>query len=224
MAGVARLAPRRPFVAWTVVLVTATLHLFVGLSHFYPNVRRGWLYDARVGSHDGDVLTGAFLYDSYRKRPLRSAGVFHPLTWSAPIERTYLTAVRDLRDGRHKGERIVLVSSGGVGHVIHYFLQEARPTVVYKPRRYLETDAVTYGVGGASLSVIDINRIEVEGAPPIDVKAGDVVWLLTGSRNDNPDTEPRVVRRLPPGLALAQRTRMTDAPFLWTYRVEGMTP
>jgi hypothetical protein len=224
MAGVARLAPRWPLVAWVVVLVTATLHLFVGMSNFYPNVRRGWLTDARVGSHDGDVLAGAFLYDSYLRHSIRSAGVFHPLTRvRLPAERSYLTAVRELREARHKGERILLIFPRG-SHAIHYFVQDAGPTVVDKQRRYSVTDPVTYDVGGARLTAISIFRVEQEGAPAIDVKAGDVVWLLNRLPGDTPDTEASVVKRMPPGLSLGQRARMTDAPMLWTYRVEGTTP
>jgi hypothetical protein len=223
MAGVARLVPRRPLMAWAVVLMTATAHLFVGLSHFYSNAPRGWLYDARVGSHDGEVLTGAFLYDSYRKRPIRSAGVFHPLARQKPVERSYLAAVRELRDGRHKGERILLVPTGGDGHAIHYFLQDVRPTVV-KPDRYRETDPITYHAGGARVTVIDIILVEEAGASPIDVKEGDVVWLLNRTQTDSPETQARFEARMPPGLSLGQRARMKDASMLWTYRVEGMTP
>ena len=224
MAGVARLAPRWPRVAWAVVLLTATLHLFVGLSNFYPNVRRSWLTDARVGSHDGDVLAGAFLYDSYGRHSLMSAGVFHPLTRvRLPVERSYLAAVRELRDGRHKGERILLIFPRG-SHVIHYFLQDAGPTVVDKQPRYGASDPVTYDVGGARLTAISSFRVEAEGAPPMDVKAGDVVWLVNRSPGDNPDTEASIVGRMPPGLALGQRARMTDAPMLWTYRVEAVNP
>ncbi len=225
MVGVARLAPRWPRIAWAVVLLTATLHLFAGLSNFYPNVRRSWLTDARVGSHDGDVLAGAFLYDSYLRRPLGSAGVFHPLTRERkPAERSYLAAVRELRDGRHKGERILLIFAGGDGHAIHYFLQDAGPTVVDRQRRYHPTDPVTYDVGGARLTAIGIYRVDVEGAPPLDVKAGDAVWLLNRSPGDKPDTESSIMIRLPPGLTLGRRTRMTNAPILWTYRVEGVSP
>jgi hypothetical protein len=225
MVGVVRLVPRWPGVAWAVVLLTATVHLFVGLSNFYPNVKRGWLYDARIGSHDGDVLTGAFLYDSYRKTPLRLAGVFHPLARKGnPIEQSYIAAVRELRDGRHKNERILLIYSGGDGHMIHYFLQEAGPTLVDKSRRYRVTDAVPYSVGGARLTTVGIFGSEAEGAAPIDVNAGDVVWLLGRASGDAPDTEANIVRRMPPGLRLGQRARMVDAPMLWTYRVEGVTP
>jgi hypothetical protein len=222
MAGVARLAPRRPFIAWAVVLVTATLHLFVGLSNFYPNVRRGWLHDARTVSHDGDVLAGAFLYDSYVAQPIRSAGVFHPLTRIMPGDRSYLVAVRELRDRRHERERILLISASGHGHSIHYFLQDAGPKVIDQPKRWI--DPVTYDVGGARLTVSKLFLVEAAGALPMDLKAGDVVWLLSTLRRDIPDTEDRFVKLMPPGLSLGQRARMTDSPLLWTYRVEEVTP
>jgi hypothetical protein len=154
---------------------------------------------------------------------MTSAGVFHPLTRvRMPTELSYLAAVRELREGRHKGERILLVFAGGSGHAIHYFLQDAGATVVGKPRRV--TDSVAYEVGGARLTAIGLYRVEMEGAPPIDVKAGDVVWLLNRFPGETPDTEASIVSRMPPGLSLGQRARMTDAPMLWTYRVEGVTP
>jgi hypothetical protein len=225
MAGVARMVPRWPRLAWAVVLLTASLHLFVGLSNFYPSVRRSWLTDARVGSHDGDVLAGAFLYDSYLRRPVSSAGVFRPLSRARkPAERSYLTAVRQLREGMHRGERILLIFAGGDGHGIHYFLQDAGPTLADKERRYRIIDPVTYHVGGARLTAIGIYRVEEAGAGPIDVQAGDAVWLLNRSPGNTPDTEATIATLMPPGLTLGQRARMPDAPMLWTYRVEGASP
>jgi hypothetical protein len=227
MTAVARIGPK-PRLAWAVVVLTATLHLFVGLSNFYPNVRRSWLTDARTPSHDGDVLAGAFLYDSYLMRPLSSAGVLHPMSRvRKPAERSYLHAVAQLRDGKHSGERITLVFAGGDGHGIHFFVQNAGATVVDKQRRYAITDDVTYDVGGARLTAIGIYKVEEQGAPPLAVKEGETVWLLNRSPGDEPDTEERVTAHLPSGLILTKRERM--APMLWTYRVEraadsGATP
>jgi hypothetical protein len=220
MNAVARLGSRR-LLAWGIVLGTATLHLFVGLSNFYPGVRRSWLTDARVPSHDGDVLAGAFLYDSYRTNPVNAAGVFHPMARvRKPAERSYLTAMSELRAGRHRGERITLVFAGGDGHGIHFFVQNAGATVVDKRPYYHVTDPVTYDVGGARLTAIGIYKVRAEGAPPLAVAAGEAVWLLNRSPGDVPDTEEEVAARLPAGLILGQRARMHDAPMLWTYRVE----
>ncbi|MGQ0640589.1 MAG: hypothetical protein ACT4P6_07440 [Gemmatimonadaceae bacterium] len=223
MAAIARLG-RRPALAWAIVLVTATLHLFVGLSNFYPNVRRSWLTDARVNSHDGDVLAGAFLYDSYVLRPVQRAGVFQPMSRSRkPAERSYVTATSRLRSGQHRGERITLVFAGGDGHGIHFFVQNADATVVDKQRSYRPTDPVTYDVGGARLTAIGIYKLDEPEALPLAVAPGDVVWLLNRSPGSAPDTEARVIERLPPGLTLTKRERMHDAPMLWTYRVDRAT-
>jgi hypothetical protein len=220
MAAIARLGSRRRL-AWAVVLGTATLHLFVGLSNFYPNVRRSWLTDARVGSHDGDVLAGAFLYDSYGRRPLTSAGVFHPTARvRKPAERSYVAAVSELRAGKHRGERVTLVFAGGDGHGIHFFVQDAAASVADKQRLYRITDPVTYDVGGARLTAMGLYKVEEAGAPPLAVTAGERVWLLNRSPGETPDTEAIVTAHLPPGLTLAQRERMADAPMLWMYRVE----
>lgn len=221
MYNVARLVPRWPRVAWAVVLLTASLHLFVGLSNFYPNQRRGWLTDARTGSHDGDVLAGAFLYNSYIQNPVRHAGLWHPLVGRRlPAERSYVAAFRELSAGRHRGEKILLIFAGGDGHGVHFFAQHAGATVADKERAYHVTDSVTYDIGGARLTAIGIYRIEEDSAPPIPVTPGDAVWLLNRSPGDAPDTEARVAAKLPPGLALGKGVRLRDAPMLWTYRVE----
>ena len=135
-----------------------------------------------------------------------------------------MAAVRELRDGRHKGERIMLVLSGNAGHSIHYFLQDARPTVVGKSPLYRANDPVTYDVGGARLTTVSLHRVELEGALPVDVNSGDVVWLLTGAPDEVPAPDTGIARWMPSGLTLGQRARMTDAPTLWTYRVERVNP
>jgi hypothetical protein len=220
MLSIVRLFPRRQLLAWTFVLLTGSLHLFVGLSNYYPNVRRGWLTDARVGSHDGDVLAGAFLYNSFVQNPIGS--IRHTTARSQmPVERSYMTAVRELQSGRHRGERIHLVFAGGEGHAIHYFIYAANARVVDRQTHYRITDPVTYDVGGARLTATGIYKLEEPGAPAAPVAPGDAVWLLNRSPGDVPDTEARVAAHLPPGLTLSQRTRLADAPMLWTYRVQG---
>ena len=219
MYNVARLAPRWPRVAWAVVLLTASLHLFVGLSNFYPGAKRGWLTDARTGSHDGDVLAGAFLYNSYMQHDWRSA-LRQPLVGRlSPVERSYTVAFRELAGGRHRGENVVLVFSGGEGHAAHFFAQLAGATLPDK-RAYRVDEGVTYNVGGARLTVVGVYRFDDDAAPHVPVTAGDVVWLLNRSPGDAPDTESRVAARMPTGLALGRPSRLADTPMLWTYRVE----
>ncbi len=223
MYNVARLAPRWPRIAWAVVLLSASLHLFVGLSNFYPNQRRGWLTDARVGSHDGDVLAGAFLYNSYVQHPVREAGLLHPRVGSRnPAERSYVAAFRELGAGRHRGEQVLLIFAGGDGHGVHFFSHQAAATVADKRRSRRVIDGVTYDIGGARLTAIGLYRFDADTAPRIPVAAGDVVWLLNRSPGDTPDTEARVAARLPPGLTLGKGVRLRDAPMLWTYRVESV--
>ncbi|HJU75746.1 MAG TPA: hypothetical protein VJ717_18525 [Gemmatimonadaceae bacterium] len=224
MYNVARLVPRWPRIAWAVVLATASLHLFVGLSNFYADARRGWLTDARTGSHDGDVLAGAFLYNSYVQHDVRNPGIAHPRIGSrSPVERSYAAAMRQLQSGAYRGERILLVFSGGEGHAVHYFVQQADADVVDKNRRYAVTDAVTYDIGGARLTAIGVYRFDGDSAPSVPVEPGDVVWLLNRTMSDTPDTEQRVAVRMPPGLTLGKASRLPDAPMLWSYRVQGTT-
>lgn len=220
MLSIVQLFPRRRWLAWGVVLLTGSLHLFVGLSNYYPNVRRSWLTDARVGSHDGDVLAGAFLYNSFVQNPIGTLRHTTART-QVPVERSYMAALRELESGRHRGERIHLIFAGGEGHAIHYFIYAAKAKVADKQKQYRITDPVTYDVGGARLTATGIYRLEEAGAPPAAVAAGDVVWLLNRSPGDAPDTEARVAAHLAPGLTLSDRERLADAPMLWTYRVQG---
>jgi hypothetical protein len=222
MNSVARLVPRWPRLAWGVVLLTASVHLFVGLSNFYPSVRRSWLTDARVGSHDGEVLAGAFLYTSYVRSPVREAGIFHPMTRTRrPMEQSYVSAFRELGEGTYRDKRILLVFASGLGHAVHFFAQTAGATLTDRERRYRITDGITYDVHGARVAVMPIYRIEDELTPQVPVKEGDVVWLMNATPGDQPDIEARIAARMPPGLALAERKRMKDAPMLWTYRVQA---
>lgn len=218
MYSVARIAPQWPRLAWALVLATASLHMFVGLSNFYPNVKRGWLTDARVGSHDGDVLAGAFLYNSYMQhRP----ALTHPRVGQlAPVDRSYMSAFDALAKGRHRGEHIVLIYSGGEGHVVHFFAQNAAAIVSDKQRIYRNDDPVSYDIGGARLTALGLYRFDADTSPLVPVKAGDVVWLLNRTAAKSPDTESRVAAHMPPGLALVTPARLHDTPLLWTFRVE----
>ncbi len=222
MSNVAKIAPRWPRLAWAVVLLTASLHMFVGLSNFYPNVKRGWLTDARVGSHDGDVLAGAFLYNSYvQHRP----ALTHPRVGQvAPVDMSYIAAFDALARHGHHGENIVLIYSGGEGHVVHFFAQNAAATVRDKRRTYRSDDAVSYDIGGARLTAIGLYKFDSDTAPRVPVKAGDVVWLLNRAPGKSPDTESRIAIFMPPGLALGPAVRLHDTPMLWSFRVEESAP
>jgi hypothetical protein len=219
MYNVARLVPRWPRIAWALVLLTASLHLFVGLSNFYPGQERGWLTDARTGSHDGDVLAGAFLYNSYRQHDWRSA-MRQPLVGKlVPVERSYTAAFRELVAGRHRGKNVVLVFSGGEGHAAHYFAQLFDATVTDKGRSYRPMDPVTYDIGGARLTAVGIYQFDADSAR-IPVAAGDIVWLLNRAPGDVPDTESHVASHMPTGLMLGGASRIDGAPMLWSYHVQ----
>lgn len=222
MYSVARLVPRWPLLAWTFVLGTASLHMFVGLSNFYANVKRGWLTDARVGSHDGDVLAGAFLYNSYVQH---HQSVLHPRVGRiAPVDQSYVAAFDALTRGDHRGENILLIYSGGEGHVVHFFAQNYKATVVDKRRVYRNEDAISYDIGGARLTAMGLYRFDSDSAPQVPVHAGDVVWLLNRSAGNAPDTESRVAAHMPAGLVLGTAERMHETPLLWSFRVEHATP
>jgi hypothetical protein len=220
MYAVIRLMPRTPKLAWALVLLSGSLHLFVGLSNFYPAERRGWLTNARVGSHDGDVLAGAFLYNSFMQHPVRG-GVLRPLVGShMPVERSYVTALQALADGNYRGANIYLIFAGGEGHVVHFFAQHYGARVVDRQPAYGLTDAVTYELGGARLTAIGVYRFDPDSAR-VPVTAGDVVWLQNRAPGDTPDTEQRVIAKLPGTLTLNARERLLDTPMLWSYRVEA---
>jgi len=222
MYSVARIAPRWPRLAWAVVLLTASIHMFVGLSNFYPNVKRGWLTDARVGSHDGDVLAGAFLYNSYVQH---HPALLHPRVGQlAPVEQSYVPAFDALARGAHRSENIVLIYSGGEGHVVHFFAQNASATVADKRRRYRNDDPVSYDIGGARLTALGLYKFDDDTSPRVPVKAGDVVWLLNRAPGNGPDTESRVAAHMPPGLTLGTPARLHDTPLLWSFRVQQSAP
>lgn len=225
MNSVARLVPRWSTLAWAIVLLAGSLHLFVGLSNFYPNVRRSWLTDARTGSHDGDVLAGAFLYDSYIMHPWRQFRFLHPrIETRKPAYRAYATAFRELRSGSHRGEQILLIFAGGDGHAVHFFAEQAGATVADKQRRYRPSDAVVYDIAGARLTAVGMSHFEGDSAAVVPAKAGDRIWLLNRHPGDAPDTEDSVNAHLAPGLRLGKAGRVGDAPMLWAYQVASVTP
>ncbi|MGQ0539157.1 MAG: hypothetical protein ACT4R6_09450 [Gemmatimonadaceae bacterium] len=219
MVAIARLLPRWPRTAWAIVLLSGSLHLFVGLGNFMPSVRRGWLTDARTGSHDGDVLAGAFLYNSYVQNDVRSAGILHPVVGRrSPVERSYAAALRDIGAGRHRDEEIVLIYSGGEGHAVHFFAQQGGARMLAKGRRGVLDDWVTYGLGGARLTTFGVFQFDADSARRVPVESGQRLWWLS-RQDDAARLDPRITARLPAGIVLEDETRVPGTPRLWSYRV-----
>ncbi len=187
------------------------LHLFIGMSEFFPSKSRSFLKDAEIASDDGRVWTGALLYKSFVRNRLTPGRLlkthFHP---SAGGEMSFAALFDTLATGARRGQRVTVVSAAGYGNTMHFFahLAGAQPD---RAAPCATWDSVcTMELGGARFGVLGIASLRGTDHA-IDVQAGDEIWVI--GRDSTTGIE-ELMTHLPPFLTLEPQRGWSSAPKL----------
>ncbi|MDZ4672923.1 MAG: hypothetical protein SGI84_00625 [Gemmatimonadota bacterium] len=209
---------RRRQLSGALVGGAAFLHLFVGLSAFSPQIRRSWLVDATMPSHDGPVYTGALLYKTFRmgqSHPRQPGSLvrFRPSTES---EKSLTMAFDSLATGRHRGARVVLFVAPGLSEITHFLAQAAGVQVQSFAPGLPFNRATRMELGGAELVLVGMSHLR-RSPDDLPIRPGDEVWTLFTLRED---ADAALAAERPAGVVLRPLPDWPAATRLWRYRVE----
>jgi hypothetical protein len=154
------------------------LHLFIGMSEFYPSRSRSYLKDAEIASDDGRVWTGALLYKSFVRNRLTPGRLLDThFRASAAGELSFAALFDTLASGARRGRRVTVVSAAGYGNTLHFFahLAGAEPDRAAPCATW--DSACTMQLGGAHVGIVGLASLRGTTSP-IDVRDGDEVWVV----------------------------------------------
>lgn len=185
------------------------LHLFIGISEFYPSRARSYLKDAEIASDDGRVWTGALLYKSYVRNGLTPGRVLTTRFRASAGGELSLAAIFDtIASGARRGGRVMVVSAGGYGNTLHYFAHLAGAEPDRRAPCATWDSACTMQLGGAQVDIVGL--AELRGTKQVmDVHADEEVWVV-GRESDAARSE--LAPHIPAHLALEAQPGWTSAP------------
>lgn len=185
------------------------LHLFIGMSEFYPSRSRSYLKDAEIASDDGRVWTGALLYKSYvRNRVTPGRILTTHFKASAAGELSLAAAFDTIATGSRRGGKVMVVSAAGYGNTLHYFahLAGAEPNRAAPCATW--DSACTMQLGGAQVGIVGLASLR-GNHDAIDVSPGEEVWVV-GRESDAASSE--LASHLPANLELEPQPAWKSAP------------
>ena len=162
----------------TIVFGLGFLHLFIGMSEFFPSRSRSYLKDAEIPSDDGRVWTGALLYKSFVRNRLTPGRLLDShFRASAGGELSFAALFDTLASGGRRGSRVTVVSAAGYGNTLHFFahLAGAEPDRAAPCATW--DSACTMQLGGAQVGIVGLASLRGTTAP-IDLHDGDEVWVV----------------------------------------------
>lgn len=196
--------------------LVASLHLWIGLSHFRPAEWRSLLSESQFETHVGPLWTGALVYKSYWQpeflgRSIRYPGFgrAHRVQWSID------SSLASIAAGGATGRTMVYVSGGWNGHVFHYYTHLHGARYVARARGpEFDTDT-RLELGGATVLWIspDTSR---EKLPTV---AGDEVLMISPTT----EAEQLVRNRLADTLTMVEEP-FPAGPWLRRFRVSLVQP
>ncbi len=207
MADLAGRLGRRmlPGMAWCLVVAVAFIHLFVGLGQFKSSWPASPLFGPTVRTDDGNMPTGALLYDAYLRygfltQSLRNPG-FGKLRdphWEGVV---FTRALNLMDSDERAGHTTVLLLDTGYGHAFHYHAQAVGAQ--YISRKPTDPSApfsseTWLTLGTSRIMTVALQSPHYAEVEQFRVKAGDQLWVMGDSRF--PDR--RALDKLPPGLSL----------------------
>lgn len=190
MALIPLLAPLRRWLAAAVLALLATLHLFIGLSHFTPGSPKNLLEQAQFETHVGPLWTGAYLYKTYFTPWFLGRSLRHPgFGRDNRTQQTLDSSLAAVATGAERGHTIVVLLGGWNGHVFHYYAQVhgAHYTSRAPGPEFTTFATETWmTLGGARLMSIRWANPEYRAMQRLPVGPGDQVWVLAfNSEIDN---------------------------------------
>lgn len=212
-------AGRRRLVTGGLVAGATFLHLFVGLSAFSPQVKRSWLVDATLPSHDGPVYTGALLYKTFRmgRSHPREPGSLVRFRPSTESEKSLAQVFDTLATGSRRGARVVLFVAPGLAEISHFLAQAAGVRVESFAPGLPFNRATDMELGGAELVLVGMSHLR-RSPDQLPLRAGDEVWTIFTFRED---ADAALAAEQPAGVVLRPLPDWPRATRLWRYRVEA---
>lgn len=199
----------RRFVSLALVFGLGFVHLFIGMSDFYPSRARSFLKDAEIASDDGRVWTGALLYKSYVRNGLAPGRVLTThFRATGGGERSLAALFDTVATGTRRGARVLVVSAGGYGNTLHFFAHLAGAAPDRATPCATWDSPCTMQLGGTRLDVVSLAALRGT-TQVVDVRDGEEVWVV-GRESDAARSE--LAPHLPPSLALEAQPGWTSAP------------
>lgn len=164
-----------------VIAFAASLHLFVGLGHFAPDRLVNPFVGPTISTHDGKMMTGAFLYGSYNPggqllghiRSPENFGVGHA------SHEGLLALIRDMEhEARNDRTAIVLLGDTRFGQVFHFYTQAFDGEYISRaPGMSLTTETWLrlFGMNVMTISLWNQGYLSLERLP---VAEGDLFYVL----------------------------------------------
>lgn len=194
-----------PGLAWTAVVVAAFMHLLLGMGQFKSSWRASPLFGPTIRTDDGNMPTGALLYDTYLRygflgQSLRNPGFGQLRTphWEGVV---FNRALQVMGSDAREGHTTVLLLDEGYGHAFHYHAQVAGarylsrkptdPSVPFASETWLE-------LGKSSIMTVAIWSSHYTELQQFEVDADDQIWVM----GTKPFPDQAALDKLPSGMTL----------------------
>jgi hypothetical protein len=191
--------------AWSSVMFVAFLHLVVGMGHFASEWKASPLFGPTYRTDDGDMPTGALIYDTYFRRgfldqSVRNEGFGKRLTphWEGVV---FTKALGILKNDQSPGHTTVVLLDTGFGHAFHFHAQEAGARYVSRaPSDPSEPFASETWIklGESTIMTIGVYSQAYQDLEQFDINSGDEIWLL----GDTAFPNSAALGKLPAGVSL----------------------
>lgn len=196
----------RPGLAWTAIAAAAFIHLLVGMGQFKSAWRASPIFGPVIRTDDGNMPTGALLYDTYLRHGLFAQSLRNPgfgqlskPHWEGVV---FEKALKVIGSNARADHTIMLLLDTGYGHAFHYHAQvagarylsrkPADPSNPFSSETWLE-------LGKSRIMTVSIHAHQYTELGQFAVVAGDQIWVM----GNTPFPDQKALDKLPPGLMLA---------------------
>lgn len=191
--------------AWSSVMFVAFLHLVVGMGHFVSEWKASPLFGPTYRTDDGDMPTGALIYDTYFRggfldQSVRNEGFGKRLEphWEGVV---FAKALGILKNDQSPGHTTVVLLDTGFGHAFHFHAQEAGARYVSRvpsDPSWPFASETWIKLGESTIMTISVHSQAYQDLKQFDIKSGDEIWLL----GDTAFPNSAALDKLPAGFSL----------------------